>query len=68
MPFVAALQTDIDANGFAIRENILSTTHVSGLLKAIATVDEPSSLQRRGTVYAVPNLLDASPAIRESAA
>jgi hypothetical protein len=61
------LHDEIEENGFAIRENILAPSEITDLLKAIAQIDEPSALQRRNSVYALRNLLDASPAIRELA-
>jgi hypothetical protein len=68
VPTTANLHDEIAENGFAIREKILSPSEVTQLLKAIAQIDEPGALQRRNSVYAVRNLLDASLAIRELAA
>ena len=65
MTAIATLRQEVLVKGFAIRENILPPSEVSRLLTAIAQIDEPSSLQRRNSVFAVRNLLDASPAIRE---
>ena len=67
VPNPANLHQEIEENGFAIRENILSPSEVSRLLEAVAQIDEPGALQRRNSVYALRNLLDASPAIRELA-
>ena len=67
MPAIANLQDEIEEYGFAIREKILSQSEVTCLLKAIAQIDEPGALQRRNSVYAVRNLLDALPTIRELA-
>ena len=65
VPAPANLQDEIEKNGFAIRENILPPSEVNQLLAAIAQIDEPGVLQRRSSIYAVRNLLDASPEIRE---
>ena len=65
MPNTPNLQYEIEENGFAIRENILSPSEVTQLLAAIAQIDEPSALRRRDSIYAFRNLLDASPDIRE---
>jgi hypothetical protein len=59
------LRKEIDENGFAIRENILSPTEVTRLLETIAPINRPGTLQKRNSVYAVRNLLNASPTIRE---
>jgi hypothetical protein len=67
VPTLANLHDEIEQNGFAIRENILSPSEVIHLLEAIAQIDDPGTLQRRNSVYAVRNLLDASPGIRELA-
>lgn len=61
------LHDEVEEYGFAIREKILSQSEVTCLLKAIAQIDEPGALQRRNSVYAVRNLLDASPDIFELA-
>lgn len=65
MTAIATLRQEVLVKGFAIRENILPPSEVTQLLAAIAQIDEPDILQRRNSVYAVRNLLDASPAIRE---
>jgi len=67
VPNPANLHDEVEENGFALRENILSPSEVTHLLKAIAQIDEPGALQRRNSVYAVRNLLDASREIRELA-
>ena len=67
VPTTANLREEVVENGFAIRENILSAAEIARLLQSLAQIDRPSSLQRRNSVYAVRNLLDASPAIRELA-
>jgi ectoine hydroxylase-related dioxygenase (phytanoyl-CoA dioxygenase family) len=67
MPFVSVLQTEIEENGFAIREDILTPSEVARLLTAIAQIGESGTLQRRNSVFAVRNLLDVSPEIRDLA-
>lgn len=67
MPAIDNLPEAVYENGFALRENILSSTEIARLLQTLAQINQPSALQRRNSVYAIRNLLDASPAIRELA-
>ena len=67
MSIIATLQEEIDKNGFAICEKVLSVQEVSKLLIAIAQIEESNSVRKRGGVFAVRNLLDVSPEVRELA-
>jgi hypothetical protein len=58
---------EIDTNGFAIREGILSSDENARLLRAIERIDQEGTVRRRGGVFAVRNLLDVSPEVRELA-
>jgi ectoine hydroxylase-related dioxygenase (phytanoyl-CoA dioxygenase family) len=67
VPTIENLREEIEENGFAIRENILSPSEITQLHMAIARIDEAGALQRRKSIYAVRNLLDISPEIRDLA-
>jgi hypothetical protein len=62
-----SLKIEIAQNGFAIRESILSPSEVTELLSALDQIDQASSLRKRSSIFAIRNLLDASPAILELA-
>lgn len=51
-------KAQIDLDGFAIEENVLSSKIVESLVSALEKQDHGQSLQRQGSVYAVRNLLD----------
>ena len=57
------LQTEIEENGFAIREGVLSAQEIATLLAAIDRIDQAASVRKRGGVFAVRNLLDISPEV-----
>ncbi len=59
---------ELNANGFAIVEGVLSEDETLHLLAAIERLaDIGSKLQRRGEVFAVRNLLDVVPEITKLA-
>jgi hypothetical protein len=59
---------ELNANGFAIVEGVLSEDETLHLLAAIERLaDIGSKLQRRGEVFAVRNLLDIVPEITKLA-
>ena len=64
---ISALKADVERDGFAIRENILSAREVEQLLGALQRIDQSASLRKRGGVFAVRNLLDVSSEVRELA-
>jgi ectoine hydroxylase-related dioxygenase (phytanoyl-CoA dioxygenase family) len=65
---ISALKIDVERDGFAICENILSAREVELLLDALQRIDQSASVRKRGGVFAVRNLLDVSPEVRELAA
>ncbi|HEX8393307.1 MAG TPA: phytanoyl-CoA dioxygenase family protein [Longimicrobium sp.] len=54
----------IDRDGFALVADVADRATVIGLLEALAEVDGPEAIRRRGTVHAVRNLLEVVPAVR----
>ena len=59
---------ELNANGFAIVEGVLSEDETLRLLAAIERLaDVDSKLRRRGGVFAVRNLLDVVPEIAKLA-
>jgi ectoine hydroxylase-related dioxygenase (phytanoyl-CoA dioxygenase family) len=64
--FVAdTLRNEVEENGFAICEDVLSPEEIYALLSGLDTIGEMSSLQKRGATFAIRNLLDASSEVRE---
>jgi ectoine hydroxylase-related dioxygenase (phytanoyl-CoA dioxygenase family) len=61
------IRAEVDANGFAIREAILSLGEVARLLHSLETIEQDRSVRKRSGVFAIRNLLDASPEIRNFA-
>ncbi len=59
----AAVETD----GFAIVEGVLSRAMVDHLLTSLAHIGDTGSVRKRGGIFAVRNLLDVSPEVRELA-
>ena len=64
----STLMLEIEQNGFAISEGILSAPQVAHLLSALQRIDQSASVRKRGGIFAVRNLLDVSPEVRELAA
>jgi len=54
-------------DGFAIIRGILSSHEIPQLIGSLRRLGEDDSVRRRGGVFAVRNLLDVSPAVRELA-
>lgn len=63
----ATLKSEVEENGFTICEDILPVQTVVTLLAAIERIDQAASVRKRGGVFAVRNLLDISPEVRELA-
>ena len=63
----ALLQSEVEENGFAICDGVLSTREVGRLLGAIERLDDAGAVRKRGGVFAVRNLLDISEEVRELA-
>jgi len=57
----------VEKNGFAVVDGVLSHPRVTDLLSALERINGSDSLQMRGGVFAVRNLLDACPEVRELA-
>ena len=67
MPTASDLKADVSANGFVIVERILSAPDVRGLLSALEQISRATSIRSRGGIFAVRNLLDVCPAVRDLA-
>jgi hypothetical protein len=63
----AELRNEVKKNGFAICEDVLSPEAITGLLGVLGSIDELGSLEKRGAIFAVRNLLDTSFEVRELA-
>jgi hypothetical protein len=61
------IKAEVDANGFAIREAILSSDEVAKLLLSLERIGQDGSVRKRGGIFAIRNLLDASSEIRNVA-
>ena len=57
----------IKEDGFVIIEGALTTVTVDRLLACLQHIDDTGSLRKRGGIFAVRNLLDVSPEVRELA-
>lgn len=61
------LREQIAQNGFAIVPEVLNTAEISQLIHCLNEVNDPGSIRRRGGVYAIRNLLDVVPEVRQLA-
>ncbi|WP_158942969.1 phytanoyl-CoA dioxygenase family protein [Granulicella sp. S190] len=61
------IKVEIDANGFAIQEAVLSSKDVSNLLLSLERIGKDGPVRKRGGVFAIRNLLDASSEVRDVA-
>jgi hypothetical protein len=57
----------VQTDGFAIVEGVISRATVDNLLIALERIGDTGSVRKRGGIFAVRNLLDASPEVRELA-
>ncbi len=57
----------VKTDGFAIVEGVLSPTVVEHLLSSLEHIGDTGSVRKRGGIFAVRNLLDVSPEVRELA-
>jgi hypothetical protein len=57
----------VEREGFSIVPGVLSGTEIRRLVEALQEISDASSVRRRGGVFAVRNLLDVAPAVRELA-
>lgn len=60
-------RNQIDENGFAIVENVLSQQQVENLRDAISNIPQGEEVRRRENVYGIRNLLELSAAVRQLA-
>jgi hypothetical protein len=61
------IKAEVDTNGFAVREAILSSDEVEKLLLSLERIGQDGPARKRGGVFAIRNLLDASSEIRSVA-
>ncbi len=64
---VPTVSEEITARGFAIVEGVLSPSRVEHLLTSLEHIGDTGSVRKRGGIFAVRNLLDVSPEVRELA-
>lgn len=57
----------VEREGFSIVSGVFSGTEIRRLVEALQGISDASSVRRRGGVFAVRNLLDVAPAVRELA-
>ena len=57
----------VETEGFAIVEGVLSRATVEHLLTSLEHIGDTRSVRKRGGIFAVRNLLDVSPEVRELA-
>lgn len=67
MPPASAIRHQVEKDGFATCQAVVSAAQVEELLAAITRVYERAGVQKRAGVFAVRNLLEQSPEIRELA-
>jgi len=60
MSFDLAIRTEVEKNGFAIREGVLSRQNAAELVATLNKIAQSDSVRKRGGVFAVRNLLDES--------
>jgi ectoine hydroxylase-related dioxygenase (phytanoyl-CoA dioxygenase family) len=58
------IQSEVENEGFAICEGVLSSQEVSGLSAAMQQIDQVGSVRKHGGVFAIRNLLDVSTEVR----
>ena len=57
----------VETDGFAIVEGVLPRAMIDHLLSSLAHIGDTGSVRKRGGIFAVRNLLDVSPEVRELA-
>jgi hypothetical protein len=57
----------VETDGFAIVEGVLTHTTIEHLLASLKHIGDTGSVRKRGGIFAVRNLLDVSPKVRELA-
>ncbi|MDP9351741.1 MAG: phytanoyl-CoA dioxygenase family protein [Chloroflexota bacterium] len=61
---VESFTASIEQDGFAVVEAVVSKATVDALLPALVDVDHEGAIERRGSVHAVRNLLEAVPQVQ----
>lgn len=61
------LRQALDADGFALVDDIVPSGSLDRVVQAVTAVDHEGIVERRGSVHAIRNLLGAVPAVRELA-
>jgi len=64
---VDTLRDEIERNGFAVREDVLSVQEVAHLIVATGRIDRDGSVRKRGGIFAVRNLINMSEEVLELA-
>ena len=67
MTIATEIGNAVATDGFTIVEAVLSRLTVNRLLSALEQVGDTGSIRKRGGIFAVRNLLDISPEVRELA-
>ena len=67
MAATAEIGATVETDGFAILEGVLSPTVVEHLLTFFEHIGDTAAVRKRGGIFAVRNLLDVSPEVRELA-
>jgi ectoine hydroxylase-related dioxygenase (phytanoyl-CoA dioxygenase family) len=57
----------IERDGFAVLDGVVPDSTVAALLPALAEVEHEGAIERRGSIHAIRNLLEAVPALRSLA-
>lgn len=67
MVVTSEIGSAVEADGFVFMEGVLSRTTVEHLLTSLEHIGDIGSVRKRGGIFAVRNLLDVSPEVRELA-
>jgi ectoine hydroxylase-related dioxygenase (phytanoyl-CoA dioxygenase family) len=62
-----AIREEVHEQGFAIFNDVLTQVEVNNLLLALERVKESTSVRKRGSMFAIRNLLDVSPEVKDLA-
>jgi hypothetical protein len=61
------VRSTVESEGFAIVEGVLSQATIDHLVTALQRIGDTGAVRKRGGIFAVRNLLDVSPEVRELA-
>jgi ectoine hydroxylase-related dioxygenase (phytanoyl-CoA dioxygenase family) len=62
-----SLRKALDDTGFAVIDDVVPVEALNRLIPAVAAVDHEGAVERRGSVHAIRNLLEAVPEVQELA-